>query len=50
MKTTNICYIEFLNKDKNFKRDRKEFESYEAAKNWAFKNLEKFNQDYIKYL
>ena len=42
-------YINFLNKDKNFKRDRKYFDTYLDAKNWAEKNLQSFNPDYIKY-
>lgn len=45
----NQCYIDFLNKEKNFTRDRKEFLTYEAAQKWALKNLEKFNPDMINY-
>jgi len=42
-------YIEFMNKDKGFKVDRKSFKSYEEAKKWASKNFERFNPDMIKY-
>lgn len=42
-------YIDFLNKKKNFQRDRKYFNSYEDAKKWALKNFDKFNSDMIKY-
>lgn len=42
-------YIDFLNKDKNFQKDRVTFESYEAAKKWALCNLENFNPDFIKF-
>lgn len=42
-------YIEFMNKDKGFKVDRKSFKSYEEAKKWASKNFERFDPDMIKY-
>lgn len=45
----NPVYIDFMNKDKKFNSDRKSFESYEIAKVWAFRNLEKFDPDMIKY-
>ena len=41
-------YIEFLNKDKNFQKDRKYFETYDQAKNWALENFERFDPDMIK--
>jgi hypothetical protein len=41
-------YIDYLNKDKNFKADRIYFESLESAKVWALNNLENFNPDVIK--
>lgn len=43
------CYIKYLNKDKNFKEDKKDFKNYEDAKKWALKNFEKFNPDFINY-
>lgn len=42
-------YIEFLNKQKGFKKDIKYFKSYEDAVKWGKKTFEKFNQDMIKY-
>lgn len=42
-------YIDYLNKEKNFKRDRKYFDSYEEAKKWASKNFDRFNSDMINY-
>jgi hypothetical protein len=42
-------YIEFLNKEKGFKKDIKHFNSYEEAVQWARENFEKFNPDMIKY-
>tara|TARA_R100001369_G_scaffold1371_1_gene4757 strand:- start:1582 stop:2106 length:525 start_codon:yes stop_codon:yes gene_type:complete len=42
-------YIDYLNKDKNFKQDRIEFESYDDAVKWAKENFEKFNPDMINY-
>jgi len=41
-------YIEFLNKNKGFKRDKKEFASYEDAIAWGRKNLGNFNSDMIR--
>jgi hypothetical protein len=42
-------FIEFLNKDKNFKKDTKHFKSYDEAVKWAKANFDKFNPDMIKY-
>jgi hypothetical protein len=42
-------YIDYLNKAKGFKNDRKYFDSYEEAVIWARKNFDKFDTDYIKY-
>ena len=42
-------YIEYLNKDKGFKRDRIEFDSYKEAVEWGKKHFEKFNPDMINY-
>lgn len=44
----NRVYIDFLNKKKNFKLDRKYFDSYEKAREWALKNFERFDPDFIK--
>jgi hypothetical protein len=38
-----------LNKEKGFKKDVKNFNSYEEAVKWARENFEKFNPDMIKY-
>lgn len=46
----NEVYIEYLNKDKNFQKDKKEFKTYQDAVDWARKNLEKFNPDMINYI
>ena len=43
-------YIDWLNKDNNFKRERKEFETYEAAVLWGRENLSNFSTDSINYL
>ena len=42
-------FIEFLNKDKNFKKDTKHFKSYDEAVKWAKANFDKFSPDMIKY-
>lgn len=42
-------FIEFLNKDKNFKKDTKHFKSYDKAVKWAKANFDKFSPDMIKY-
>jgi len=47
-----ICYIEFLNKDKKFKKDRIEFtgpNAFNDAVEWGRKNLQKFNADMISF-
>jgi len=43
------CYIEYLNKDKGFKKDVINFSSYEQAVKWAKENFEKFDPDMINY-
>ena len=42
-------YIEFLNKDKGFKKDVKHFKSYEEAVKWGRENFDNFNSDMIHY-
>lgn len=42
-------YIDYLNKDKKFKKDRISFKTYDEAVNWMIKNIEKFNSDMINY-
>lgn len=42
-------YIDFLNKDKKFKQDRKYFKSWDDAVKWARKNFDKFSPDMISY-
>ena len=43
------CYIEYLDCKNRFKRTKKEFKTYKKAKDWAIKNLENFNSDFIKF-
>jgi RNA polymerase-interacting CarD/CdnL/TRCF family regulator len=45
----DAVFIEFLNKDKNFKKDTKHFKSYDEAVKWAKANFDKFSPDMIKY-
>lgn len=47
-KVEDKVYIDFLNKEKGFKKDRKYFKSYEEARKWALKNFDKFHPDMIK--
>ena len=49
-KTTleEIYYIEYLNKEKGFKKDRINFKTEKEAETWAKKNLEKFDPDMIR--
>jgi hypothetical protein len=42
-------YIEFLNKDKGYKKDVKNFKSYEEAVKWGRNNFDNFNSDMIHY-
>ncbi len=46
-KEKNEVYIDFLNKKKNFKEERKGFKTYELAVKWGKKNLENFIHDMI---
>jgi hypothetical protein len=48
-KVKEKVFIEYLNKDKGFKMDRKYFNSYQEAERWARNNFDKFNTDYIRY-
>jgi hypothetical protein len=48
-KVKERVYIDYLNKKKKFQKDRKYFDSYEEAREWALKNIERFNPDMIKY-
>ena len=43
-------YIDYLNKEKGFKRDRIYFDSYAEAVEWGRKNFERFNTDMINYV
>ena len=43
-------YIDYFNKDNNFKITRKKFKDWQSAKKWALKNFEKFDPDMIGYL
>ena len=42
-------FIKYINKDKGFKPDTKEFSSYAEAMEWGKANIEKFNPDSINY-
>lgn len=41
-------YIEYFNKDKGHKLDKKTFADFEAAKKWGQDNIENFNLDQIR--
>jgi len=43
-------YIDFLNKDKGFREDRKNFTTYEGAVEWGKVNIENFHIDMVKCL
>jgi hypothetical protein len=45
----NRFFIEYMNKNKNFKIDIIYFDNYENAKIWGKNNLDNFNLDLIKY-
>lgn len=48
-----IYYIDFLNKEKNFIKDRKLFygkDPYQKALTWGKKNVSNFNSDMIKLM
>ena len=46
---TETVYVKFLNKDNNFKEEKKCFNSYKEAEKWCRKEFEKFNPDMISY-
>lgn len=46
--SSEVWYIEFLNKEKNFRPDRKEFSSFEEGEKWGRDNLENFNLDMLR--
>ena len=48
-KVKEKVFIEYLNKDKGYKMDRKYFNSYQQAERWARDNFDKFDSDYIRY-
>ena len=43
-------YIEYLDKDNSFRETRKEFTSFEEARDWGRKNLGNFNIDMIRMI
>jgi len=43
------CYVDFLNCKRNFKKERKEFKTYQNALKWCKNNFERFNPDVIKF-
>ena len=43
------CYIDYLDSKKNFRQSRKDFSSYEEAKKWMMKTMDKWDIDMIKY-
>ncbi len=44
---SNRVYVDFFNKDNNFKLEWKYFDTFEQAKKWCLKTMEKFAPDYI---
>jgi hypothetical protein len=46
--TQNKFYIEYLNKNKNFAKDKKYFSTYENALKFLQNNFDKYNIDMIK--
>jgi hypothetical protein len=42
-------YIDYLDKENNFRKTRKDFETYEQAKIWMLENIENFNSDMIRF-
>jgi len=45
----NEAYVDFMNKDKGFKVERKYFKTYQDAEKWARSEFERFNPDMISY-
>ena len=49
-KKNDTVYIEFLNKAKNFQRDKVTFPNDADAEKWAKANLGNFNPDMIRII
>ena len=45
----NEAYIDYMNKDKGYKTDRKYFKTYEDAEKWARNEFDSFYPDMISY-
>jgi len=45
----NKVYVDYMNKKKGFRPDRKYFKTYEEAEKWGRKEFERFNSDMIGY-
>lgn len=45
----NEAYIDYMNKDKGYKKDRKYFKTYKDAEKWARNEFESFYPDMISY-
>jgi predicted ABC-type ATPase len=45
----NEAYVDFMNKDKGFKVERKYFKTYRDAEKWARNEFDRFNPDMIGY-
>jgi hypothetical protein len=43
-----MFYIEFMNKDKAFKKERVTFNTYQLAVQWGVENLDNFHFDMIR--
>lgn len=47
--TKHKCYVLFLNRDKGFKQDKKNFQSYEEAWDWIRETFDSPSKDFIHY-
>jgi len=43
------CYIDYLDSKNKFRETRKEFATFDEAKQWMIENFEKIDLDFIKY-
>ena len=48
-KKNKLVYIDFIDCKKNYKKNRKDFKTYEEAKNFIIKTFDRIDFDIINY-
>ncbi len=45
---SNSVYVDFYNKDNNFKLERKYFDTFDLAKKWCLETMDKFDPALVR--